>query len=296
MFTDLHKVATVSLGYKSLQNDFFYVNKATIDTYGVEKKFLVPMLMLKDLDGASFEQRPSPSLWLFACREKRADLRGTGAFRYIEAMADHSASRKKQTGKNLTIMEALEAQSGGTWYAPKARPNSHNIWLRKAFGTVYAPFLFEKAALVDQRLNSLTPVAGIEWKSLAAALTSTLFAYSLEINGAASMGAGALEAPTTKLRDYPVLNVAELNAAQTKKLVALGEAVWSTEKPVDWGLDGSTPGPHLRALDEWILKTASGTSLKRLRRLRSACRSRLPSPRTRRKNEKAARRQHWQRR
>ncbi len=277
MFTDLHKVATVSLGYKSLQNDFFYVNKATIDTYGVEKKFLVPMLMLKDLDGASFEQKPAPSLWLFACREKRADLRGTGAFRYIEAMADHSAAKKKQTGKNLTIREALEAQSGGTWYAPKARPNSHNIWLRKAFNTVYAPFLFEKAAIVDQRLNSIAPLAGVEWKSLGAALTSTLFAYSLEINGAASMGAGALEAPTTKVRDYPVLNVKELNAAQTEKLIALGEAGWSTEKPIDWGLEEASPGKNLRALDEWILKTAGrNISLKQLYDdLRATCRSRI---------------------
>src|SRR5437660_837269 len=100
MFTELGKIATVSLGYKSLQNNFFYVNKATVDTYGIEKKYLIPILMLRDLDPSSFEQSPTPSLWLFACRDKRSDIRGTGAFRYIEAMADRSATAKKQTGKN----------------------------------------------------------------------------------------------------------------------------------------------------------------------------------------------------
>jgi hypothetical protein len=139
MFTALRTIADVSLGYKSLQNDFFYVNKATISTYGIEKKFLIPMLMLKDLDTAVYEQSPTPELWLFACKEKRGDLRGTGAWRYIETMADRSAAEKKQTGKNLTIKEALEAQSGGTWYAPKAKPAFHHIWLRKALNTVYAP-------------------------------------------------------------------------------------------------------------------------------------------------------------
>lgn len=176
MFTALRNIANVSLGYKSLQNDFFYVNKATISTYGVEKKFLIPMLMLKDLDASVYEQSPTPSLWLFACKEKRGDLRGTGAWRYIEAMADRSAAEKKQTGKNLTIKEVLEAQSGGTWYAPKAKPAFHNIWLRKALNTVYAPFIFDKAVLVDQRLNSIAPVDGVEWQEIAAALTSSIFA------------------------------------------------------------------------------------------------------------------------
>jgi len=256
MFTQLSNIATVSLGYKSLQNNFFYVNKATIDTYGIEKKYLVPMLMLRDLDPSSFEQKPKPSLWLFACRDKRSDLRGTGAFRYIEAMADRSASEKKQGGKTQTIREALEAQSGGLWYAPKARPNHHHIWLRKAVGAVYAPFLFQKEALVDQRLNSISPKEGMEWKELAAVLTSSLFAYSLEINGGASMGAGALEAPTTKLRDYPILDVRLLAKAQRKKLVALADAVWSKESPLDWSSKQWKPGASIRALDAWLLGVA----------------------------------------
>jgi hypothetical protein len=99
MFTQLRNIANVSLGYKSLQNDFFYVNKATINTYGIEKKFLIPMLMLKDLDTSLFQQTPAPSLWLFACREKRGDLRGTGAWRYIEAMADRSAAEKNRLAR-----------------------------------------------------------------------------------------------------------------------------------------------------------------------------------------------------
>jgi hypothetical protein len=277
MFAPLRNIADVSLGYKSLQNDFFYVNKATISTYGIERRFLIPMLMLKDLDTARFKQSPAPSLWLFACREKRGDLRGTGAWRYIEAMADRSAAEKKQTGRSMTIREALEAQGGGTWYAPKAKPASHNIWLRKAFNTVYSPFVFEKAALVDQRLNSLSPLKGIDWKELAAVLTSSAFAYSLEINGAASMGAGALEAPTTKLRDYPVLDVRRLAAKDRKKLISLAKAVWDKEEPIDWGADNWMPQKRLRALDEWIIKlTGRGIRIDHMYQdIRATCMARI---------------------
>jgi hypothetical protein len=129
-------------------------------------------------------------------------------------MADRSASNKKQTGKTQTIKQAFEAQGGSTWYFLKARPNKHHIWLRKAIGSVYAPFFFERAALIDQRLNSIAPNDGIEWKELAAALTTSLFACSLEINGSAAMGAGALEAPTTKLREYPVFDILKLNKTE----------------------------------------------------------------------------------
>lgn len=253
MFVKLGDVAYVNLGYKSLQNDFFYVNKATVDTYGIEKIYLVPILMLRDLDGAVFEQNPKPNLWLFACRDQPTDLRGTGASRYIDAMADRSAADKKQSGKKLTVKEVLKAQSGELWYAPKAKLHKHHIWLRKAFDATYSPFLFNRAVLVDQRLNSVSPLEGVDWKEIAAAVTTTLFSYSLEINGAAAMGAGALEAATTKLRDYPILNIAALNSGERKSLVALAEAVWSSEVPVDWASDASSPGPKLRAFDEWVL-------------------------------------------
>jgi hypothetical protein len=277
MFTTLSSIAKVNLGYKSLQNDFFYVNKATVLTYGIEKKFLIPMLMLKDMDPCVFEQKSTPSLWLFACKEIRGDLRGTGAWRYIETMADRPAAEKKQSGKKLTIREALEAQSGGLWYAPKAKPSFHHIWLRKAVNTVFSPFLFEKATLVDQRLNSVSPLEGIEWKELAAVLSSSLFAYSLEINGAASMGAGALEAPTTKLRNYPIIDISALNRVARNKLVRLAAAVWSKEQPVDWASDRWKPEKHLRALDEWLLQMAgkSVTVDQMYEDIRDTCRSRI---------------------
>jgi hypothetical protein len=261
MFTGLSAIANVSLGYKSLQNNFFYLNKATIDTYGIEHKYLTPILMMRDLNGRAYQQTVKSALWLFNCKDSKADLRGTGAHRYIEAMADRAAAEKKQTGITQTIREALEAQSGGVWYAPKARPNRHHVWLRKAFDGVFAPFLFDKPALVDQRCNSVSPLSGIEWNELAAAPTSSLFAYSLEINGSASMGAGALEAPTTKLRSYPVLDINQLKPSARKKLAALAEAVWAKENPLDWSIPGSRPGSNLRALDQWIIDI-TGRNLK----------------------------------
>ena len=253
MFIPLSKLSKVNLGFKSLQNLFYYVNQSTIDIYHIEKRFLVPILMNKAMNPHVYWQSSVTDQWLFCCREKMGDLRGTGAQKYIEAMANRSAAEKKQAGKKQTIRQALEDQSGEIWYAPKAQPYEHRIWLRKAIDGVFAPYLFETPTLVDQRCNSICPDDDIDWKELAAILTSTLFAYSLEINGSASMGAGALEAATRKLRGYPVLNIRALSAKDRKTLILLANAVWENESPVNWSDKGAMPSKALQKLDAWLL-------------------------------------------
>ena len=93
-------------------------------------------------------------------------------------------------------------------------------------------------------------------ESLAAVITSTLFAYSLEINGSASLGAGALEAPTRALRSYPVYDVRDLSPQEHADLRRLVNDVWENEKPVDWLDAKAAPGQYLRRLDEWFLRRA----------------------------------------
>ena len=254
MFVPLSSLGDVRLGFKSLQNAFFYLDETTVRTFGIEERFLTPILMRRAMNGSAYLQSVTASQWLFNCRERKEDLRGTGAWRYIEAMGDRNAARKKQTGKSRTIREVLEAQSGSIWYAPKARPKAHRIWMRKAIDGVFAPLLFEDAALVDQRFNSIAPSDDICWEELAGLLTSTLFAYSVEINGSASMGAGALEAPTKKLRGYPIADIRALTKKDRKKLVSLAREVWKREIPVDWSSEDGSPGEALRELDGWLLK------------------------------------------
>lgn len=276
-FTTLENIAQVSLGYKSLQNDFFYLNEETIKSFGIERRFVQPITVFRDLDSSAYFQEPTKRVFLFVCREKLVDLRGTGALRYIHAMAGHSAAQKKQSSGNKTIREVLEAQSGGLWYAPKAKPHKACIWLRKAFNTIYSPFLFRKGVVLDQRCNYLEPVEGLSDETLATFLTSTTFAYAVEINGSASMGAGALEAPTSKLRRYPVLNLRQLSSKQESRLLHLARLVWEKETPVDWANGAAEPGKHLRELDIYILKlTGDKINLAKLYEdLHSTCRTRI---------------------
>lgn len=261
-FTPLRTLAHVALGYKSLQNNFYYLSPSTITAHNIEINYLEPIHLLRDLDSATYHQSPSPRQHIFLCRDPTP---APGASSYIKNSADRPATRRKQTATSQTIREALTAQGGALWYAPKARPHAAHIWLRKAIDGVHAPLLFlNKPAVVDQRCNSVTPI-DLPHDLLAAVLTSTLFAYAVEVDGAASLGAGALEATTTHLRDYPVFDPRPLDPLARDELVRLAHHVWSDERPIDWRAADASPGPRLRALDAWLLaRTGADLPLDRI--------------------------------
>jgi hypothetical protein len=250
----LEEIARVGLGFKSLQNQFFYVSKETIRDFEIEKRYLRPIYQLADLESSKYRQTKKPVQWVFYCRDGEQDLRGTGALRYIRTVGKRPAAEKKQTGKHQTIQDALQAQgsAGGTWYMPKAQLHQMNIWLRKAFNSVYSPFIFDVAAAVDQRCNYVQPLDNIEWKTLAAILTSSLFALSAESFGSASMGAGALELPTTKIQDLRVVDVRDLrDKVALAEFLSLAEDIWTNTTPFDWR--DARPTGQLQELDQWLL-------------------------------------------
>ena len=65
-------------------------------------------------------------------------------------------------------------------------------------------------------------------------LSSSVFSLAVEFEGVAAMGAGALELPTTLLRDVKVPDIRQLSSAQKKRVIQLSESVWAEDPPCDW--------------------------------------------------------------
>jgi len=209
MWCALSEIARVGLGFKSLQNEFFYLHDSEVARFAIEKEFLVPIYRLRDLDPKHFRQVQPAKLWLFNCRVPERDLRGTKALAYIRAMASRPATVRKQsrTESTETIKQVLEKQGGEVWYYPKASVRKERLWLRKAFNSVYAPFLFVSGAVVDQRCNFIRAHKNVSAVALEAIASATIFAFALETEGAAALGQGALEVPTNGLGEASVLDI-----------------------------------------------------------------------------------------
>jgi methylase of polypeptide subunit release factors len=252
--TSLESLAECRLGYKSLQNKFFYVSPAVVKKFHIEARFLRPILKLADLDGGSYIQDAESPQSIFFCNEPESKLKGTGALQYIRAMEGVPATEKRQAQKVQTIRSALESQGGKYWYSPKAQPHDAHMWVRKAIDSTHAPFLFANAVTVDQRCNMVVPITGVEWKELGALLTSSVFVLGLEAAGAASLGAGALEVATRRLGTTRVLDLRLVTATQRLALVRRAEAVWLQGKPPVWSMRTTTPDAALRNLDRCVLE------------------------------------------
>lgn len=261
----LGNLADVHLGYKSLQNQFYYVKEEIIQAYGIEDHYVQPILMLGDIEPDRFLQSGSTETYVFSCDSSLADIRGSGARKYIEAMRGRPAASRKQATGYRTIEQVLRRQSGSTWYAPKAVLHRSHIWLRKAFHGTYAPLVFYDAQVLDQRCNYINPRNGLQWTELAAMLTSSVLALSVEAEGSASMGAGALELPTTKLGRLRVPDIRRLSRNESKRLVRLARTVWDDEEPVDWTDSHPQISEALVKLHQFVLdKFCGGLSARQL--------------------------------
>ena len=257
-FVDLGRLANVHLGYKSLQNQFYYVKEETIQAYGIEDRYVRPILMLEDVEADRFVQSGSTRTFVFICADSLDEIRGSGAHKYIEAMRGRPAASTTQAAGSRTIEQALGKQSGSTWYAPKAVLHESHVWLRKAFDGTYAPFVFKDAQVLDQRCNYITPKDGLAWTELAALLTSSVFALSVEAEGSASLGAGALEMPTTKLARLRVPDIRRLSRTKRQRLVQLARLVWDDKNPVNWTDPDPQISEALGELDQFVLDAFGG--------------------------------------
>lgn len=212
----------ISLGYKTLMNDFYYLDSETVDVWGIEPRFLQPVLMLADLDAKAYVQSGSGRYQLFYCRAEPHDLRGTGAGRYINWASRQETGAKKQSAGPTTWEDALSKQGGKYWWWPKAALKPTRIALRKAVDVLYAPFVFEEPALVDQRLYTVTAREGVEEDLVKAYLCSSLFPLSLEVNADLGLGAGAL---TLNVRSIAGLPAPDLQKSSNEDLSQVRQAL-----------------------------------------------------------------------
>lgn len=261
----------VELGYKSLMNDFFYLDQATIDTWSIEKRFLKPIMTIRDLDGTKYYQPTSGAIQLFYCDVEPGDLRGTGADRYMQWAARQETGAKKQSGAPVTWEEALAKQGGKYWWRPKAAYKPIKLAMRKGIDVFHAPFVFKKSVVVDQRCYTLKPEDKVDEGLITAYLCSSLFALALEVNADIGMGAGVLSLSTGGLQDLPTPDLTkEYNAGDLADLAKALQALLATEPP------SALDDPPLKAiteLDTQLMKTLGLSHLdvadvrKELRRL-----------------------------
>lgn len=249
----LNDFVNVSLGQKTLLNDFFHVDAERIERFGVEPEFLRPLYLLSDLNSGAYFQTQATRTHVFQCTALPADLRGTGAGKYVRWGANQTIGGKKQSGStHVKWPDTDNMKKKQHWYWPSDSLKEGRIALRKGVNEVYAPFLFEEPVAFDQRLYVVTS-RSIDVDLMSAYLSSSVFALALEVSADMGLGGGVLSLGTRALRALPCGDLSKLQEPDHKdKVLAAARALHSADPP---SASSYPMHPALRTLDEAVLAT-----------------------------------------
>lgn len=172
-------IANVHLGLTSGYNPFFYLKKDEIEKYGIEKKYLTPLIK-SPKDCKNYYLTKMETQWyVLNIQDEKNDLSGTKALKYIE-IAEESGIPKRPYFKNKSIKK---------WYklpmfsAPLLQPYD----VDKRHFTAYNP----TDNCVDKRLVCIKPIKHNLF--LWGYLNSIIGILMKELYGKSSLGLGALD-------------------------------------------------------------------------------------------------------
>ena len=234
----LGDVAEVRRGFTTGANEFFYLDDQKIQEWGIEEEFLNPVIFsLRELsciedDLGKLQKK------IFLCPEKKSDLIGTNALKYI-GWGENQSFNKRPSCK------------------------SRRLWYSIAEGWNFAPFIFPakvgermlvlnnlKGVFEDKKLYGITPLETHEGFIFAGLLNSTLVRFFMDLSCRQLTGAQAIADIDVRIvKKIPILSICFL--ADNKQ--AFKQAYDQIKsRPIDQRVAKEYAMPDRRALDTII--------------------------------------------
>jgi hypothetical protein len=212
------EISEVKRGYTTGANEFFYLDKEKIRLWGIEKRFLEPIITSpKNIQIRLTTKEISE--WLLAIHETKEELSSLNALKYIEhgENVDVRIRGGKDKGENVKGYQNLSTlKARDIWYSiPKREPApllfSCKIWERLVVA------VNEAKVQADKAFYEIRPKNRKDINALAGILNSTLTALFAELYGR-FYGGGVLELEIYECKDLPVVNPEKLTSKERRKI------------------------------------------------------------------------------
>jgi len=219
----LRDVAPPARGGTTRINEFFYVDEATIQHWGIDLEFCWPLIKSPSETNTIIVDPESLGLKVFVCRKSKDELRAEGklgTLRYIEWGEQQEYKSGVQRGMKWTEGPWVRDRQPG-WYAlPESETHFSQLFFTQAYGDRHIQRYSPKPLVADARLYFLSPNEG-ETQVAAAILNSSLSAFLTELAGRVTLGEGVLELKVEDARDYLLVpDVRQFDAAARQAIVA----------------------------------------------------------------------------
>ena len=219
-FTKLRNVANLTVGYVTLADTFFLIDKTDANKLGIEKDFLFPVLVhtneVKYLDTDQNEARKM----LLIINKPKSDLSRKNILKYIEVNENKSLelTRGHEKGKIVHGYQNLPGlKNKSLWYSLPYKAPPEILVPRLIWNRWYA--VWNKAKILTaQNFYWIYPKVKSETLVLLGFLNSTLAELFVEIEGKTSYGEGVIQLVGHNFLELPVLDPEKLTNKEKKQI------------------------------------------------------------------------------
>jgi len=181
-----NRAADIRRGITTGINEFFYLTSDQIKHWGIERKFLKPVIKSpKECDGIKLKEK-NLKFSAFLCYKDKSELKGTKALKYIKW------GESQKTGEGRPWPKVQSVRDRGNWYElPKRSPNL--LLLPMVTGSSLRCILNACRAQVDHNLFEVVSEDESVLDGLGIYLNSIVAFIQRELIGRANLGDGALK-------------------------------------------------------------------------------------------------------
>jgi hypothetical protein len=240
----LQSWATIQRGFTTGANRFFYLDKATIEQWGIELAFRRPLLKnLHEIDKLQLDQTESQTetLWL------PAGTNWDSAAPYVE------------WGEAQGFHQRSVCAARQPWFSLPAQPPAQLMLPKSVRRRHIAPLLTHDLP-ADQQIYRLSLADDVPPEAAAALLNSAWFALQCELQGRNNFGEGLLWLAKYELAAILLPDPRRLTADQTAQLTRCFEPL--AQRPIGDTLDELTQ-PDRQALDTAVFDILNLTAAER---------------------------------
>ncbi len=238
--------ASIQRGFTTGANQFFYLDAATIETWGIEPEWRRPLLKtLRGVDCLRLGKADCQTelLWL----PPGTNWKGTAVARYI-AWGERAGFHQRRTCASRQFWVSLPEQPPAQIVLPKG------IWRRH-----FAPLLAQDLP-ADQQLYRITLADDVPRLAAAALLNSAWFALQCELHGRINFGEGLLWLAAYELASILLPDPRQFTPAQLTELEQCFTQL--AQRPIGYVVDEMSQ-PDRQALDTAVFNILNFTMAER---------------------------------
>ena len=229
----LGDIATIRRGTTTGANEFFHLDKNTIDAWGIEPEFYQPV-MTSPQESRSIAVDPTQlQHQLFMCHKNKENLVGTGALAYI------------QWGETQGYHTRRSVASRRLWYDLGQIPISYAL-MNRMIDTTSHTFLAKYGLYANNVLYEIHSKP-ISPRQICIATNSSVFQLTINVEGRTNFGGGMLEVAAYELANIGIVN--------PQSLPEFDAAIFQS---TDW--DVLSPSPQRRLIDDAVFEVLGLTA------------------------------------